>query len=166
MDFKTRITVIALLVLAIVPILMVLSKKLPYFAKRDRERRHKAYVADLRMIWWRCPACNGSFSGHQRWLLASVILNSDTCRAHELGSLIAGHQWERAMQIKEWKGDRDEREYHIVHCPKSTQLSMVTLISPWELWADDYVEATEVLDDESTKALLRLADNRWEPFPF
>jgi hypothetical protein len=166
MDFKTRIAEIALLVLAIVPIFMVLSKRLPYFAKRDKEKRHKRMVEYLRAVWWRCPACNGSYTGHQRLLLASVILDSDARRTGELASLIRAHQWEQAMQIREWKGDRDEREYHIVRCPKSTQLSMITLISLWELWADDYVEATQVLDDESTKALLRLAGDRWEPFPF
>ena len=166
MDLKTRIAEIALVVLAIVPIFMVLSKKIPYFLKRDREKLHKEVIQDLRMIWWRCPACNESFTGHQRWLLASVILDTDTRRAHDLTSLIRGHQWEQAMQTKEWKGDRDEREYYIVRCPKTTQLAMVTLISVWELWADDYIETAKVLDDESSQALLHLAGDRWEPFPF
>ena len=98
MDLKFRITEYGLFILLLVPIFMVLSRKIPYFAKRDKERLHKEAIENLRMLWWRCPACNESFSGHQKIRLASVILDPDTHRADELRRLVREHQWEKAMQ--------------------------------------------------------------------
>src|SRR5438034_10754719 len=101
----------------------------------------------VRTLFHTCPACGKDLAGHAFWRLASVILDSANRRlGQELGKLISERQFGRAAQFQEWKGNENEREYYVVHCPNQRPISLVTVVSKTDLWSDDYVESTEVLD--------------------
>lgn len=141
------------------------KRLLKYLAERKEAKDRQRHEAGMKLTFVRCPVCGGDFSGHHLWRLASAILNCEGSRSHELDRLIHAHEWERAMQIDEWHGHKDERMYYIVRCPHTPNLTMMVLISVFEMWDDDYFEYTEQLDDESTRTISRLANGHWEAFP-
>ena len=141
------------------------KRVLKYLAERNERKHRRLYVAGMRATFVKCPACGGDFSGHHLWRLASAILNCEGSRASELDRLIHAHEWEQATRIDEWEGTKDERMYYIVRCPHTPNLTMMVLISVFEMWDDDYFEYTEQLDDESTMTISRLANGNWEAFP-
>jgi RNA polymerase subunit RPABC4/transcription elongation factor Spt4 len=132
---------------------------IPPYKKPSPEDR----AAVARSLIKACPVCGGSLALHQRWRLASVILDGDSS-ADEVAKLIDAHQWERASRFQLWKGDRDAREYLVVRCPNSPHAAIVTVFSTAELWSDDRVESTQKLNEEDSKAVIGLAGDHWESF--
>ena len=141
------------------------ARVLKYLAERKEAKHRRNHEAGMRLTFVRCPTCGGDFTGHHIWLLASAILNCEHSRSHELDRLIQAHEWEAATQIQEWKGTKDERMYYIIRCPHTPNLTMMVLISVFEMWDDDYFEYHEQLDDESTETISRLANDHWEAIP-
>lgn len=82
--------------------------------------------------------------------------------ADSLASLVAAREWEKVGKVQEWHADKDVREYHLVRCPSSTRLGLVTLTSRSGMWEDDRVEARDLLDEEDSRILETLASGRWE----
>lgn len=139
--------------------LEVLRFLVPPFKKPSPE----ACATAARNLINACPVCGGSLALHQRWRLASVILDGDKS-ADELANLIKAHDWEPASRFQGWKGDRDAREYVVVRCPNSPQAAIVTVLSTAEMWSDDHVESATKLSEEDSKAVIALAGDHWESF--
>jgi hypothetical protein len=134
-----------------------------YFAHSLRKPSSEERAKIARSVFRSCVACGGDLSGHSFWRLASAIIDSED-RGDELATLIKDRQWNRAVQFQDWRGDRNEREYYAIRCPNRTEISLVTIVSTADMWSDDYVESTEVLDPESSRALADLVGDRWQPF--
>lgn len=124
-----------------------------------------ARAAEIRRrLFHPCPGCGKILEGHGWWVLATVVLREPPTAIERLADLIEGRKWEQAAEVREWEGGKDEREYYVVRCPTTTELSLVTVLSRAEMWADDCVEAKTLLGDSDSKRLTVLVDDRWEPF--
>jgi hypothetical protein len=105
--------------------------------------------------------CGESLVSHESRRLASAILGTNSSSADNLASLIAARKWEEASRIQEWDAGKDVREYHLVRCPTSNRLGVVTLASRSEMWEDDRVEGRELLDEEDSRILEALGSDDW-----
>lgn len=108
-----------------------------------------------------CSICGGSLQGHAFAKLASAFVDDTTGRDQELQQLISTRQWKQASEYQDWGSDRSVREYHLIRCPQSSQVSLTRLLSTSEMWSDDQVEASEVLDQKDVEMILSLVGDRW-----
>jgi len=142
----------------------VLNRILKLFSPSLKKLSSEKQARIAQSLFGLCAACGKDLGGHSRWRLASAIFDTQNGMANELAKLIRDRQWDQAAQFQDWRGDRNEREYYVVRCPNSPQVSLVTMVSTADMWSDDYIESTELLAAESSKDILRLAGNHWLPF--
>lgn len=121
-------------------------------------------AAARRKLFQSCRACGKTLDSHSWWRLASAVLREDSNAAESLAALVAAREWEQAARIRQWEGSRDEREYYLVRCPNTKTLSLVTVASLAEMYFDDYVEASEILDERDSSVLTAIAGDRWRSF--
>ncbi len=118
-------------------------------------------LAVMRDRFGPCPVCGEALQGHAVVKLASVFVNGETDRELELERLVSLRQWEQATAYQDWDSDRRAREYHLIRCPKKAGIALMRLLTTPEMWADDVVEASEVLREQDHGTVLRVAGDKW-----
>ena len=109
-----------------------------------------------------CPLCGRELHDHKLALLGSAILShGDTSAAAILEDLVNSRDWQKAATIREWRGDADELEYHVVKCPSDQCVAVLKVRSFAELWADDFVETRMVLNRHETLRILAAGSLEW-----
>lgn len=108
-----------------------------------------------------CSICGDSLHGHAFVKLASAFVDDSTGRDQDLKHLVSTRQWKQASEYQDWSSDRAVREYHLIRCPRSSQVALTGLLSTPEMWADDRVGASETLDQEDVKTILSVVGDRW-----
>jgi len=139
-----------------------IAKALKYFSKPWGQCPDTSTSEMMRRLFVSCPACESDLVGHSWWKLASVILGEND--EDELENLVKQRKWMEAQQIHQWSGNRDEREFYVLRCPRRDSLSLVSVISLADIWLDDHVERTEVLDENDTAWFDgRVSADAWTP---
>jgi len=108
-----------------------------------------------------CLACQQDMARHHYFKLASVVLGPDDGTLTDLADLVKRREWSRAAAFQDFDGMRDCREYYVIRCAAHAELSLVSIRSLFELWADDYTESRELLESSASINLARLIGDRW-----
>jgi hypothetical protein len=123
----------------------------------DDQRR-----AALRRVIRSCPACHGDLDGHLTFVVAMVQIQSpESVSSQELQQLVADRRWSSANRYREWKADGDMREFRAVRCAAGG-LALLTIVYAYEMWSDDFVEGTEIIEGDAAADLTAFVGNRWE----
>jgi hypothetical protein len=93
--------------------------------------------------------------------LASSFVNDSTGRDQELERMISTRQWKRASEYQDWSSDRSVREYYLIRCPQNSQTALTRVLSTPELWTDDQVKTSEIVDQGDAEAILSVVGDRW-----
>lgn len=104
-----------------------------------------------------CPACGRQFGDHQFSLLASVpVKQNDDPRVRSFLNAIENHDWPGVLSFQQWEGGHDDYELYGIRA-KDHPVVLVTIWDPFELFYNERIIETEVLNEVDSSELLTLA---------
>ena len=109
-----------------------------------------------------CPACNGHLGDHRFAVLASVpIKENDDPQVLILLRAIKNHDWRTVLAFQDWEGGYDNYELYGIR-GENHPVVLVTVWDPFELFYNERIVDTEVLDETESNKLLALAGDTWK----
>ena len=108
-----------------------------------------------------CTICGENLEGHSFTKLASAIAGNGVQKDLELAGLITARDWKGASKYQDWNSDLSVREYYLVLCPKNSQIALIRMLSTPEIWTDDQVEASEILNQSDYETIMGIIGDRW-----
>ncbi|HEV7570732.1 MAG TPA: hypothetical protein VGQ21_04460 [Thermoanaerobaculia bacterium] len=108
-----------------------------------------------------CVLCASQPFAHATWMLGMAVASREPNRVSELEQLVAQCDWDRASMIREFEGNEDEVEYVVIRCPTNDQVALKKILSPAELWSNDYMLEDILLTPDDQHRLDALANSKW-----
>jgi hypothetical protein len=109
-----------------------------------------------------CPACSGHSREHRFALLASVpVKENDDPQVLILLRAIKNHDWHTVLAFQDWEGGSDNYELYGIR-GENHPVVLVTVWDPFELFYNERIVDTEVLDETESNKLLALAGDTWK----
>jgi hypothetical protein len=109
-----------------------------------------------------CPACGGNLGDHHFALLASVpVKENDDPQVLTLLRAIKNRDWLTVLAFQDWEGGYDDYELYGIR-GENHPVVLVTVWDPFELFYNERIVDTEVLDEIESHKLLTLAGHKWK----
>ena len=81
-------------------------------------------------------------------------------KRENLKNYIVNQNWDEASGIKEGDMQKDMIQFYLLKCT-TNDYALVTYLSIFELWEDDYVSEIEIISKDQYNKLNKLVKNRW-----
>lgn len=115
----------------------------------------------LEMTLGACDLCHDTVAGHDVAVLGSAVRTESGSAEAALDAAVSQRDWLGAARWCEFRGDADEVVYYAIRCPASGAIGLKRVLSPAEMWANDKVTSSEVLDPEASSQLLSISSLEW-----
>lgn len=109
-----------------------------------------------------CPACGGHLEDHRFALFASVpVKENDDPQVLTFMRAIKSYEWRTVLAFQNWDGGYDNYELYGIRA-ENHPVVLVTVWDPFELFYNERIVDTEVLDEIQSNELLALAGDQWK----
>jgi hypothetical protein len=114
----------------------------------------------MRGLVARCPACGRDIGQHRWAILGSAEINTPEERALRLA--FQEGDWSTIMNLHSGSGRTNFFAVNALSCPETGRLSVLEILSSFELWMDDELLQTTVLSLEQSKSVaIDIAAGAW-----